>query len=47
MKKALKDVLVEHGQYRDIWYIEKDGTSVERRCLIVPAKDIEPLIESK
>ena len=41
--RNLRDTLIEHGQYRDVSYIEKNGTSVERRCLIVPAKVIEPL----
>ncbi len=42
----LKEVL-EKGQYRDVWYIEKDGTEVEKRCLIIPATAIEPLTENK
>lgn len=40
----VKDTLVGEGQYRDVWYLEKDGTEVEKRCLIIPAVDIEPLI---
>ena len=34
-----------HGQYRDVSYINKDGTPVETRCLIIPAKIVELLIE--
>ncbi len=37
--------LLKEGQYRDVWYLEKDGTWVEKRCLIIPAVDIESLIE--
>ncbi len=40
----LKEVL-EKGQYRDVWYLEKDGTAVEKRCLVIPAVDVEPLIK--
>ena len=43
----LKEVLKEKGQYMDVWYLEKDGTWVEKRCLVIPAKDIEPLIEKE
>lgn len=43
----LKDALVREGQYRDVWYIKKDGTSEEKRCLIVPAVVIEPLLKEE
>lgn len=45
MGNDLRDVLIEQGQYRDVWYINKDGTAEERRCLVVPAIAVEPLIE--
>ena len=35
-KAQLKKV-VESGQYRDVWFLNSDGTEVEKRCLIVPA----------
>ena len=45
VKNKLRDILIEWGQYRDVWYINKNGTSEEKRCLIVPAKAIEPLLK--
>ena len=45
MDNKLKDALVKAGQYRDVWYIKKDGSSEEKRCLIVPAVIIEPLLK--
>ena len=45
MAKSLKKALLEYGQYRDVRYIKKDGTSEEKRCLIVPAVLMEPLLE--
>ena len=47
MKDKLRDALVKHGQYRDVWYIKKGGTAEEKRCLVVPAVVIEPLLKEK
>lgn len=47
MENKLKDTLIKQGQYRDVQYINKDGTSEGKRCLIVPAKAIEPFLKVK
>lgn len=43
-KDNLKEAIVKHGQYRDVSYINNDGKSETKRCLIVPAVVVEPLI---
>lgn len=43
-KGNLKEAILEYGQYRDVWYM-KDGKDELRRCLVVPAKIIEPLVK--
>lgn len=45
MGNTLKKTILEHGQYRDVQYINKDGTSEGKRCLVVPAKVVEPLLK--
>ena len=45
MEKDLKDVILEYGQYRDFHYITQEAEIIETRCLIVPAKEIEPFLE--
>ena len=45
MDKELRKALVEWGQYRDVEYIPKDGEVVVKRCLIIPAVVVEPLIK--
>ena len=45
MDNKLREALVEYGQYRDVFYIREDGEVVETRCLVIPAKIVEPLIE--
>jgi len=43
----LKQTIIEHGQYRDVSYITKDGEIDECRCLVVPAREIEPILLSE
>jgi len=45
--EALRKAIAEHGQYRDVLYIPKEGEAVEQRCLVVPAYIIEPLIKKQ
>ncbi len=45
MKNKLMDVVIKYGQYRDVSYIDKTGKSETKRCLIVPAKVVEPIIK--
>ena len=42
---AFKKAIAEHGQYRDVSYIGKDGKAVGTRCLVVPARIVEPLLK--
>ncbi len=48
MMDTIREALIKHGQYRDVWYLHKDNDGVdcgEVRCLIVPAQVIEPLLK--
>ena len=40
----LENTIKEYGQYRDVSYIDKSGEAIKTRCLIVPAKYIEPVL---
>ena len=38
----LREAIIKYGQYRDTSYM--DDTSIDIRCLIVPANKIEPIL---
>ena len=48
MTDTIREALIEHGQYRDVWYLHKDNDSMDNgevRCLVIPAQVIEPLLK--